>query len=94
MPEDVTKLYNFMDANGDGFISLNEMKLLLEGSQESVKDRMKSFSPEFDLQMKTNIKKNFDKLDKNNSGSLDPEEFHSFFAPYTNDMAVTLEKAR
>ena len=64
MPEDVTKLYNFMDANGDGFISLNEMKLLLEGSQESVKDRMKSFSPEFDLQMKTNIKKNFDKYNE------------------------------
>ena len=48
MPDDVAKLFNFMDGNGDGTVNLNEMKMLLDGTQESIKDRLKSFSPEFE----------------------------------------------
>ena len=70
MPDDVAKLFNFMDGNGDGTVNLNEMKMLLDGTQESIKDRLKSFSPEFESHMMREIQKNFELLDKDNNKSL------------------------
>ena len=70
-----------MDGNGDKVVSLNEMKILLEGTDQSLKDRLNGFSMEFEAHMTRQIIENFDLLDKDKNGSLDANEITQFFTP-------------
>ena len=46
--EAINKLWNFLDINHDGEISINEFCVLIEGVDLSYEMRMKSFSVEFE----------------------------------------------
>jgi Ca2+-binding EF-hand superfamily protein len=61
---DISKLFNFLDINGDGEISIHELTSLVEGVDLSLDLRMKSFSPEFETQLTKEIGILFDILTK------------------------------
>ena len=53
--EDISKLFTFLDLNGDSEISINELCSLISGVNLSLEIRMKSFSAGFETELSVEI---------------------------------------
>ena len=53
--DDISKLFTFLDINGDGEISIHELASLVSGANLSLEMRMKSFSAGFEAELKYEI---------------------------------------
>lgn len=80
--DQLTKLFKFLDANGDGSISVNELCMLLSGTELSLQDRLKDFSQDFSDQLRAEISEVFTQLDTEAPfGKLNTEELVQAFIP-------------
>ena len=93
LPEDVEKLFTFLDTNQNGSISINEFCMMIEGINMSMQARMNSFSLEFNSKLKTEIQALFERLDKDRNQSLTADEFVQMVRPTDKTGSITLERA-
>ena len=59
---DIEEFYRHLDTSSDGRVSINELLSLIQGTQLSHDARMKSFSPEFEADLRREIEALFDKM--------------------------------
>lgn len=90
---EIHSLFNFLDNNGDGVVSVNEFCLLIEGIELSFQERMLSFSKQFEQTLVAEIGALFDRLDVNRNGNLSAEELVIIFKS-TSEKGLSLDRAR
>ena len=73
-PDDIELLFDALDTNRDGLISVNEFCLCIEGVQRSIQDRLRAFDPELEKSLKEEILQLFDFFDTNKDGKITPDE--------------------
>jgi hypothetical protein len=54
-PDDIEILFDALDTNRDGLITVNEFCLCIEGIQKSIQERLKSFDPDLEKALQTEI---------------------------------------
>ena len=73
--EHITRLYKYLDTDGDGGLSLLELTKMIDATNLTHDELMSNaFSPEFIGQLKKEILELFDKLDGNKNGVLSHDE--------------------
>lgn len=84
-PEAVRELFNFLDTNKNGNISVDEFCLMIRGAGQSLEDRMNSaFSKELEAEFRDEISKLFDRLDTDKNRALSADEMVQMFRPSAN----------
>ncbi len=80
--EDVTKIVNRLDTNKDGFVNFEEFKELFSSidladlpALEKLKNIFRFRKDEVQPKQKGNLKKLFEKIDKNKNGTIEVAEF-------------------
>lgn len=68
--DDIDLLFDALDMNKDNLVSLNEFCLCLEGVQNTVDQRIKSFDPDLEKSLKDEINFLFDFFDTDKNGSI------------------------
>ena len=71
---DINEFFKHMDVSGDGRISINELLSMIQGTKQSHDDRMASFSPEFESELKREIEALFDRMALTRRGQLRAED--------------------
>ena len=73
-PDDIELLFDALDGNRDGMISVNEFCLCIEGVQKSIEDRLRAFDPDLEKSLKEEILQLFDFFDTNKDGKISSDE--------------------
>lgn len=61
---DIEEVFKHLDSSGDGRVSINELLSEVQGTQLAHDARMKSFSPEFEAELRKEIEALFDKMSR------------------------------
>lgn len=67
-------LYDALDMNRDGYISVNEFCLYLEGSKLTQEQKLKAFDIDLEKEMREEIMNLFKFFDKNGDGRISVDE--------------------
>ena len=78
---DIEEVFKHLDSSGDGRVSINELLSEVQGTQLAHDARMKSFSPEFEAELRKEIEALFAVGDINGAGELDINEFINVICP-------------
>lgn len=71
--EDLKKVYEFMDSNGDGMLSLGEIWFYIEGAEFNADERKKNFDKELKHQLEDQIGDLFTQFDIDGNGKIPKE---------------------
>ena len=74
LPDDLELLFDALDANRDGLISVNEFCLCIEGVQKSIQERLRAFDSDLEKALKEEINQLFDFFDTNKDGRITFDE--------------------
>jgi Ca2+-binding EF-hand superfamily protein len=64
----IRNLFAYLDSNGNGFVSINELCMLVMDLELSFQERMNSFSPEFEKQLRRESIELFNQVDTDRDG--------------------------
>ena len=71
-------LFRFLDCNENNQVSINELCTLIESIEVSLQEKMNSFSPEFENQLKREIIELFEMIDTDHDNFLRADEIVKF----------------
>ena len=73
---DLGKIFDKLDVNGDGELSLAEFSLYIQGAEKHRENRRKNIEQDKDFMREVDEQINFlyDEFDENNDGRVDPGE--------------------
>lgn len=74
MPQDAEQLFDAIDTNKDGLISVNEFCLCVIGTQQSLDQRLRAFDPDLEKNLKDEINFLFDFFDSDKNGAISMAE--------------------
>ena len=74
VPQDLGSIFDALDVNGDGALSLMEFGLYLEGASINRAEKVKKIDPEIQRAMKDEIKALFDSFDQDGDGQITAQE--------------------
>ena len=75
-PSDLGHLYDSIDINNDGFLSVNEFGMFIEGAKATRMQRMNDLDPRIIEDMKKEIESLFKQFDDNGDGYVVAEEIY------------------
>ena len=71
-------MFRFLDCNENNQVSINELCTLIESIEVSLQEKMNSFSPEFENQLKREIIELFEMIDTDHDNFLRADEIVKF----------------
>lgn len=76
LPQDLGLVFDSLDVNDDGALSLSEFALYLEGAQLNRAERVKRMDPEMLRSMREEIRTLFDSFDADGDGQITADEIY------------------
>ena len=82
LPQDLGQVFDSLDINDDGSLSVHEFSLYLEGAELSRAERVASMGPDVQRQLDEEIGALFNAFDADGNGQVTADEIHRALQPY------------